>query len=93
MISHISKEGLLYTYDSIYNKDSYNKDISIQFIDDYIGHEYAIDMVKRYVSKYLTEQASLMQEVDAYKSNQLMSICLSCNKIYVIRHFDEIMKI
>ncbi len=52
-------------------------------------------MAKRYVSKYLTEQeqTSLMQEVDTYKSNQPLSIYLSCNKIFVIRHFDEIMKI
>lgn len=46
-----------------------------------------------YVSKYITEQASLMQEVDAYKRNQPLSIYLSCNEIFVIRHFDEIMKI
>lgn len=40
----LSKEGLLYTYDSIYNNDLNNKEINIQFIDDYIGHEYAIVM-------------------------------------------------
>lgn len=89
----LSKEGLLYTYDSIYNNDDNNKYISIPFIEDYIGHQYAIDMAKRYVSKYITERASLMQEVDAYKRNQPLSIYLSCNEIFVIRHFDEIMKI
>lgn len=91
----LSKEGLLYTYDSIYNNDLNNKDISIQFIDDYIGHEYAIVMAKNYVSKYLTEQeqVDLMHEIEAYKSNQPLSIYLSCNEIYIIRCFDEIIKI
>ena len=88
----LSKEGLRYTYDSIYNNDSHNGYISIPFIDDYIGHEYAIAMAKKYYHNYLTQEQKelLLIKKEVYKNDFLDDKAGNRNEIYVMRYFDEI---
>lgn len=89
----LSKEGLRYTYPSIYNDEDANRYISIPFIDEYIGHEAAIEMARKYYYEYLTQEQRdiLLKRKDSYKKNAL-SDCKTedRNHRYILKYFDEL---
>lgn len=90
----LARDGLLYTYDSIFNDDSHNDYISIRFIDEYIGRQYAREMAIKYYSHINEEEKEKLKEYLALYKKGITTFepYIFENERYIIKHFEELIR-